>query len=206
MQRLPRRAVLCESTDVLSGDFWAHSSYRVAGNAVATGAAAGVRAAVATAPGRLPHELSFTEIADPLAKLRQTCSNHASSARRVSVTGRRPPRRAGTALSAATTSKECTSCRRRPPNSRTIRAGSWLVLCATGRRDTCAMTPKESWGNGFRAAGAIACLETALGCPVITSNQVLLWNLLGQLGAELRITGYGQLVAHLPWRGAAGRW
>jgi maleate isomerase len=57
-------------------------------------------------------------------------------------------------------------------------------------------------GNGFRAVGAIACLETALGRPVITSNQVLLWNLLAQLGAELRITGYGQLFAHLPWRGA----
>jgi len=52
----------------LSGGFWAHSSYRVAGNAVA----AGVGAVVATASGRLPHELSFSEIADPLAKLRQT--------------------------------------------------------------------------------------------------------------------------------------
>jgi maleate isomerase len=62
-------------------------------------------------------------------------------------------------------------------------------------------------GNGFRAAGAIACLETALGRPVITSNQVLLWNLLAQLGSGLRITGYGQLFAHLPWRGARpGRW
>jgi len=88
----------------LSGDFWAHSSYRVTGNAAATGEAAGVGAAVATASGRLPHELSFSEIADPLAKFRQTCSNHASSAWRVSVTGRRPPRRAGTAVSAATTS------------------------------------------------------------------------------------------------------
>jgi FAD-dependent oxidoreductase family protein len=45
----------------LSGDFWAHSSDRVAGNA----AAAGVGAAAATAFGRLPHELSFSEIADP---------------------------------------------------------------------------------------------------------------------------------------------
>ena len=87
----------------MSGDFWAPSSYRVAGNAVATGEAAGVGAAVATASGRLPHELSFSEIADPLAKLRQTCSNHGRSAWRVSVTGRRPPRRAGTAVSAATT-------------------------------------------------------------------------------------------------------
>jgi hypothetical protein len=56
----------------LSGDFWAHSSYRVTGNAVATGEAAGVGAAVATASGRLPHELCFSEIADPLVKLRQS--------------------------------------------------------------------------------------------------------------------------------------
>ena len=40
--------------------------------------------------------------------------------------------------------KECTSCRRRPPSSRTIRAGSRLALCATGRRDTSAMTPRQS--------------------------------------------------------------
>jgi hypothetical protein len=56
----------------LSGDFWAHLSYWVTGNAVATGEAAGVGAAVATASGRLPHELSFSEIADPLARLRQS--------------------------------------------------------------------------------------------------------------------------------------
>jgi maleate isomerase len=53
-------------------------------------------------------------------------------------------------------------------------------------------------GNGFRAAEAIAPLEAALGRPVLTSNQVLLWNLLASAGARFRIRGYGQLFAHEP--------
>ena len=51
-------------------------------------------------------------------------------------------------------------------------------------------------GNGFRAAGAIAPLEDALGRPVLTSNQALLWNLLAHAGATFRVEGYGQLFAH----------
>ena len=50
-------------------------------------------------------------------------------------------------------------------------------------------------GNGFRAAGAIDRLESALDCPVLTSNQVLLWNLLAQIGNPLVISGYGRLFA-----------
>ena len=53
-------------------------------------------------------------------------------------------------------------------------------------------------GNGFRAAGAIAALEVALGRPVLESNQVLLWNLLAHAGATLTIRGYGQLFALEP--------
>jgi maleate isomerase len=53
-------------------------------------------------------------------------------------------------------------------------------------------------GNGFRAARAINQLETALGRPVLTSNQVLLWNLLAQAGASLAITGYGRLFVDPP--------
>jgi maleate isomerase len=53
-------------------------------------------------------------------------------------------------------------------------------------------------GNGFRAAGAIAPLEGALGRPVLTSNQALLWNLLAHVRAAFRIRGYGQLFAHEP--------
>jgi maleate isomerase len=48
-------------------------------------------------------------------------------------------------------------------------------------------------GNGFRAAGAIAAAEAALGLPVLESNQVLLWNLLGRSGAKVRVGGFGQL-------------
>jgi maleate isomerase len=50
-------------------------------------------------------------------------------------------------------------------------------------------------GNGFRAVGAIAALEAALGRPVLTSNQVLLWNLLTLAGATFEVSGYGRLFA-----------
>ena len=53
-------------------------------------------------------------------------------------------------------------------------------------------------GNGFRAAGAIAALETAIGRPVLTSNQVLLWQLLGGADHSFVIEGYGQLFTHQP--------
>ena len=53
-------------------------------------------------------------------------------------------------------------------------------------------------GNGFRAAGAVAALEAATGRPVLTSNQVLLWSLLGHAGATFEVGGYGQLFAHNP--------
>jgi maleate isomerase len=51
-------------------------------------------------------------------------------------------------------------------------------------------------GNGFRAAGAIRSLEEAIGRPVVTSNQVLLWNLLAQAGASFEVIGYGRLFRH----------
>jgi maleate isomerase len=53
-------------------------------------------------------------------------------------------------------------------------------------------------GNGFRAAGAIAALEDAIGRPVLTSNQVLLWNLLAHAGATFEVSGYGRLFVHKP--------
>jgi maleate isomerase len=51
-------------------------------------------------------------------------------------------------------------------------------------------------GNGFRAAAAIAPLEEAIGYPVLTSNQVLLWNVLALAGATFEVTGFGQLFRH----------
>jgi maleate isomerase len=53
-------------------------------------------------------------------------------------------------------------------------------------------------GNGFRAAGAIESLEQALGRPVLTSNQVLLWRLLAYADEMFEVRGYGQLFAHRP--------
>ena len=46
----------------ISGDFIAHSSYRVTGNAVPMGEAAGLAAAVSVQTGKLPHELTWQEI------------------------------------------------------------------------------------------------------------------------------------------------
>jgi maleate isomerase len=60
-------------------------------------------------------------------------------------------------------------------------------------------------GNGFRAAGAIAGLEAAIDCPVVTSNQVLLWSLLAQAGATFAVSGYGRLFSHKPPGADAGR-
>jgi maleate isomerase len=53
-------------------------------------------------------------------------------------------------------------------------------------------------GNGFRAAAAIERSEQALGRPVLTSNQVLLWSILGQIGATFTVSGYGRLFDHRP--------
>lgn len=51
-------------------------------------------------------------------------------------------------------------------------------------------------GNGFQAAGAVARLEDTLDRPVLTSNQVLLWNLLGYAGATFTVDGFGRLFEH----------
>jgi maleate isomerase len=58
-------------------------------------------------------------------------------------------------------------------------------------------------GNGFRAAAAVEPLEAALGRPVLTSNQVLLWNLLILAASPHRVTGFGRLFAHEPESGRA---
>lgn len=65
---IPLRALVAKDVDGLmmagrciSGDFIAHSSYRVTGNAVAMGEAAGVTAALAALSKRLPHEVAWSE-------------------------------------------------------------------------------------------------------------------------------------------------
>ena len=66
---IPLRALIARDVDGLlmagrciSGDFIAHSSYRVTGNAVAMGQAAGVCAARAALSDRLPHEVPWCEV------------------------------------------------------------------------------------------------------------------------------------------------
>ena len=66
---VPLRSLIARDVDGLmmagrciSGDFIAHSSYRVTGDAVAMGEAAGVTAALAAAKGCLPHECPFEEL------------------------------------------------------------------------------------------------------------------------------------------------
>jgi maleate isomerase len=51
-------------------------------------------------------------------------------------------------------------------------------------------------GNGFRAAAAIQAIEHAIGRPVLTSNQALLWNLLVHVGVHHEIHDYGRLFTH----------
>ena len=73
---IPLRALIAKDVDGLmmagrciSGDFIAHASYRVTGNAVAMGEAAGVVAAIAAKSKRLPHEVKWSEGAALLAKM-----------------------------------------------------------------------------------------------------------------------------------------
>lgn len=51
----------------ISGDHYAHGSYRISGNAAATGEAAGRTAALAARTRRLPHEVKFQELGLPAA-------------------------------------------------------------------------------------------------------------------------------------------
>ena len=54
----------------VSGDFFAHASYRVTGNAVAMGEAAGVTAALASDRGIAPHEVPAAEVTAGLTEVR----------------------------------------------------------------------------------------------------------------------------------------
>jgi len=66
---IPMRSLIARDVDGLlmagrciSGDFLAHASYRVTGNAVTTGQAAGVIASLAVRSGVLPHEVSSSQV------------------------------------------------------------------------------------------------------------------------------------------------
>lgn len=74
---IPLRALIARDVDGLmmagrciSGDFIAHASYRVTGNAVAMGEAAGAVAALAAQSGRKPHEIDWKEAIPTLERTR----------------------------------------------------------------------------------------------------------------------------------------
>lgn len=73
---IPLRALIARDVDGLlmagrciSGDFFAHASYRVTGNAVAMGEAAGFVAAKAALARQLPHEIRWDQAKDEFARL-----------------------------------------------------------------------------------------------------------------------------------------
>lgn len=73
---IPLRALIARDVDGLllagrciSGDFLAHSSYRVTGNAVQLGQAAGALAAVAVREGKPPHEVAWAAVREQLEPL-----------------------------------------------------------------------------------------------------------------------------------------
>jgi hypothetical protein len=76
---IPLRAMIAKDVDGLmmagrciSGDFIAHASYRVTGNAVGMGEGAGMVAALAAKSHRLPHEVEWKEAAEKIAALPRT--------------------------------------------------------------------------------------------------------------------------------------
>ena len=63
---------------VIEDDFFAHASYRVTGNAVAMGEAAGVAAALSAQQKQLPQELSWIDVSNQLAAVRQQADEYAA--------------------------------------------------------------------------------------------------------------------------------
>ena len=79
---IPLRSLIAKDVDGLlmagrciSGDFHAHASYRVTGNAAAMGEAAGVAAAVSAKAGTLPRQTPWQAIAPHLDKQRKLCAS-----------------------------------------------------------------------------------------------------------------------------------
>jgi len=73
---VPVRALIAKDMDGLlmagrciSGDWYAHASYRVSGPSVAMGQAAGALAALSAATGRLPHDVPWADVRKALDRL-----------------------------------------------------------------------------------------------------------------------------------------
>lgn len=70
-----------------------------------------------------------------------------------------------------------------------------------------ARTPREAQavfmgGNGMRAVGAIRALEARLRKPVLSANQILLWDALRSVGQADRVTNYGSIFTSRKRSGA----
>jgi succinate dehydrogenase/fumarate reductase flavoprotein subunit len=68
---IPYRSLVAKDVDGLmmagrciSGDFYAHSAYRVTGNSVGMGQAAGLAAAAAVKDNVLPHEIDWAKLGE----------------------------------------------------------------------------------------------------------------------------------------------
>jgi hypothetical protein len=83
---IPLRALIARDVDGLmmagrciSGDFLAHSSYRVTGNAVSMGESAGICAAYCSASGDLPHTVKWDSLRDKIAAVVPTAEKSGQS-------------------------------------------------------------------------------------------------------------------------------
>jgi len=56
--------------------------------------------------------------------------------------------------------------------------------------------------TALRAVATIAALERQLGMPVVTSNQAMLWDMMGQAGYQAPVAGFGRLLSATPRSGA----
>lgn len=56
-------------------------------------------------------------------------------------------------------------------------------------------------GNGMRAVGAITALEARLRKPVLSANQILLWDALRSVGQANTVTNYGRIFTSRRWSG-----
>ncbi len=86
---IPFRAIVAQGIEGLmmagrciSGDFFAHSSYRVTGNAVRLGQSAGTAAAEAAKRGCAPSKLDWEIVSDALERLDLMCEKNAQAARK----------------------------------------------------------------------------------------------------------------------------
>jgi maleate isomerase len=74
----------------------------------------------------------------------------------------------------------------------------------------CARLPREAQavfigGNGMRAVGAIKSMEARLKKPVLSANQIVLWEALRLVGQAHRVTNYGSIFAARKRSGASDR-